>query len=122
MALAQAFKEGHLERMASLYHYPLAIYSPSGLWLEANARETVEIVFRRRVAAIRAGMSDLRVTIGKPIEDGAERIRVNVAWDFVKADGTVFDRSRLRYFCRRDPDGQLRVEMIEFSQLAFAEA
>ncbi len=121
-SLAAAFKEGQLDRLSSHYLYPLAIYSPVGLWLEANPQETAEMIFRRRAAALKAGMADVRVSIGETTEEGAGRLRVDVAWDFLNAVGQRIDRSVLRYFCRRCADGQLRVEMIEFSQLAFAEA
>jgi hypothetical protein len=120
-SLALAFKEGRLDRLSSHYLYPLAVYSPVGLWLEANPQETAEMIFRRRAAAIKAGMADVRVSIGEPTEEEAGRLRVDVAWDFLNAAGQRFERSELRYFCRRGPDGQLRVEMIEFAKLAFAE-
>jgi hypothetical protein len=121
-SLARAFKEGQLDRLSSHYLYPLAIYSPVGLWLEANPQETAEMIFRRRAAALRAGMADVRVTLGDTTEGVTGRLAVDVAWDFLNAAGQVIDRSELRYYCRRDTDGQLRVEMIEFSRLAFAEA
>jgi hypothetical protein len=121
-SLARAFKEGQLDRLSSHYLYPLAIYSPIGLWLEANPQETAEMIFRRRGAALRAGMADVRVTVGEPVEGVTGRLAVDVAWDFLNAAGQLIDRSELRYYCRREADGQLRVEMIEFSRLAFAEA
>jgi hypothetical protein len=121
-SLAQAFKEGQLDRLSSHYLYPLAIYSPIGLWLEANPQETAEMIFRRRAAALRAGMAEVRVTVGEPVEGVTGRLAVDVAWDFLNAAGLTIDRSELRYYCRRGADGQLRVEMIEFSRLAFAEA
>jgi hypothetical protein len=121
-SLARAFREGQLDRLSSHYLYPLAIYSPVGLWLEANPQETAEMIFRRRAAALRAGMADVRVTVGETTEGVTGRLAVDVAWDFLNAAGQVIDRSELRYYCRRDADGQLRVEMIEFSRLAFAEA
>jgi hypothetical protein len=122
VSLARAFKEGRLDVLSSHYVYPLAIYSPIGLWLEANPQETAEVIFRRRAAALKAGMADVRLTVGDTTEEGAGRLRVDVAWEFLNAAGQAFDKSELRYFCRRDADGQLRVEMIEFSRLAFAEA
>jgi hypothetical protein len=122
MSLARAFKEGKLEVLSSHYLYPLAIYSPIGLWLEANPQETAEMIFRRRAAALRAGMADVRVTVGETTEGVMGRLAVDVAWDFLNAAGQAIDRSELRYYCRRGADGQLRVEMIEFSRLAFAEA
>ena len=121
-SLARAFKEGQLEQLASHYLYPLAIYSPTGLWLEASPQETAEVIFRRRAAALKAGMADVLVTMDVPTAEDAGRLRVDVAWEFVNAAGELIDRSALRYFCRRCPDGQLRVEMIEFSQLAFSDA
>jgi hypothetical protein len=122
MSLARAFKEGRLDRLSSHYFYPLAIYSPIGLWLEATPQETAEMIFRRRAAALKAGMADVRVTIGNATEEVAGRLTVDVAWEFMNASGQRIDRSELRYFCRRGADGKLRVEIIEFSQLAFAEA
>jgi hypothetical protein len=122
MSLARAFKEGRLDRLSAHYLYPLAIYSPIGLWLEANPQETAEMIFRRRAAALKAGMADVRLTVGNATEEVAGRLTVDVAWDFVNVSGQRIDRSELRYFCRRGSDGNLRVEIIEFSQLAFAEA
>jgi hypothetical protein len=122
MSLARAFKEGKLDVLSSHYIYPLAIYSPVGLWLEANPQETAEMIFQRRAAALRAGMADVRATVGETSEVVTGRLAVDVAWDFLNAAGQLIGRSELRYFCRRDASGQLRVEMIEFSRLAFAEA
>jgi hypothetical protein len=122
MALVGAFKEGRLDRLSDHYLYPLAIYSPLGLWIEASPEETADIVFRRRAAALKAGMADVRVTIGEIEEIDAGRLRVGLAWDFLDTGGQSLGRSELRYFCRRGMDASLRVEMIEFSQLAFPEA
>jgi hypothetical protein len=64
----------------------------------------------------------VRVTIGEIEEIDAGRLRVGLAWDFLDTGGQSLGRSELRYFCRRGMDAALRVEMIEFSQLAFPEA
>jgi hypothetical protein len=121
-ALATAFREGRLDRLSAHYLYPLAIYSPDGLWLEGSPAETAEIIFRRRAAALKAGMRDIRVTIGAVSEEDGGRLRAEVAWDFLGAGGQDIDRSELKYYCRRGADGALRVEMIEFARLAFADA
>lgn len=121
-ALALAFREGRLETLPEHYTYPLAIYSPRGLWIEGTPQETTEIIFRRRAAALKAGMADVRVTIGETAEVDGGRLRVGVAWEFLDARGRSLGRSELSYFCRRGADAQLRVEMIEFSRLAFEEA
>ena len=122
MALALAFKEGRLDSLADHYIYPLAIYSPQGLWIEASPMATAEIVFRRRALALQAGMADVRVAIGDVSDIEGGRLRVPVAWDFLDAEGRSLGRSELHYFCRRGADMEVRVEMIEFSRLAFSEA
>jgi hypothetical protein len=122
MALALAFREGRLERLSDHYIYPLAIYSPRGLWIEGTPQQTAEIIFRRRAVALALGMADVRVTIGEIAEVDGGRLRAGVAWDFLDARGRSLGRSELSYFCRRGADAQLRVEMIEFSRLAFEDA
>jgi len=119
MALALAFKEGRLDRLSEHYVYPLAIYSPSGLWIEANPRETADIVFLRRALAVKAGMADLRVAVGTIKELAGGRIKVGVSWEYLDAVGRTLGRSKLNYYCRRGEDAVLRVEMIDFSELAF---
>jgi hypothetical protein len=122
VALATAFREGRLDGLSDHYIYPLAIYSPAGLWIEASPQETADVIFLRRAAAVQAGMADLRLTIGEIAEVEGERQRVGVTWEFLGSGGVPLARSVLNYFCRRCADGALRVEMIDFSELAFSQA
>ena len=122
MALARAFREGRLDRLSKYYVYPLAIYSPRGLWIEASPQKTAEVIFERRAAALKAGMADLRVTVGEIAEVEGGRLRVQVTWDFLDTGGRSIGISELHYYCRRGADAAWRVEMIEFSRLAFPNA
>lgn len=121
-ALAAAFSEGRLEHLSRYYVYPLAVYSPRGVRVETTPEETAEAVFARRAMALRSGMRSVRVQIAEVAEMTGGRIPVLLSWDFLDADGRRIGRSSMRYFCRRSADGLLRVEMIEFSELAFSES
>ena len=121
MALATAFRDGRLDRIPEHYIYPLAIYSPAGLWIEASPQETGDVIFLRRAAALKAGMVDLRLTIREIADVEGERQRVGVTWEFLGPGDLTIARSVLNYVCRRCADGAVRVEMIDFSELAFSE-
>lgn len=119
--LASAFADGRIEGVWQYYTYPLIIFTPGGIRIEIRPEETAEAIFARRALALRAGMRSVRVTIASIEERPRGRIPVELAWDFVDARGRSVGRSAMRYFCRRDTAGTLRIEMIEFSQLAFSD-
>jgi hypothetical protein len=120
--LASAFAEGRLEDIPDHYIYPLAIYLPDGIRIEMSPRETAEAVFLRRTVALKAGMRSVRVRIAGVTEMQGGRIPVSLSWEFLDANGRRIGLSSMRYFCRRSADGTLRVEMIEFTEIAFADA
>ena len=120
--LASAFAEGRLEDIPDNYIYPLAVYLPDGIRIEMSPRETAEAVFVRRTVALKAGMRSVRVGIAGVTEMEGGRIPVSLTWEFLDANGQPIGQSSMRYFCRRSRDGTLRVEMIEFTELAFPEA
>lgn len=120
-ALASAFSDGRLNGLAAFYAYPLAIYSPGRVRVEVTPEETESALFRRRGLALRAGMRSVRVRIWDVAEMTGGRIPVRLSWEFLDADGQRVGLSAMRYFCRRSPDGTLKVEMIEFTELAFSD-
>jgi hypothetical protein len=121
-ALVTAFSEGRLDRLSDHYTYPLAIYLPHGVRIEMTPDQTVAAVKARRKAALRAGLGSVRLTIASVTETPQGRITVGLSWEFLDEAGGRIDRSVMRYYCRRWPEGAVRVEMIEFTEIAFAEA
>lgn len=121
-ALVAAFVEGRLENLPRHYVYPLAVFLPDGVRIEMTPDVTTEKIFARRAAAMREGMRDVRLRIADVREVPNGRVTVDLSWEFVDVNGQPIDRSTMRYFCRRDPDGSVRVEMIEFSEIAFADS
>jgi len=119
--LACAFSEGRLDGLSDHYAYPLVIYLPEGIRIEMTPEDTAEAIFARRMVALKAGMRSVRVRIAKVAEMEGRRIPVRLSWDFLGEDGRLIGRSSMRYFCRRSADGALRVEMIEFTRIAFSE-
>jgi hypothetical protein len=120
-ALVSAFWEGRLERLSDHYTYPLAVYLPDGVRIEMTPDVTAEAILVRRKAALRAGMRTVRLEIAEVTESPQGRVVVGLSWDFLDAQGRRLDRSEMRYYCRRWPDGVVRVEMIEFTKLGFAD-
>jgi hypothetical protein len=121
-ALVSAFTEGRVDGLSDHYVYPLVIYLPKGFRVEMTPKETAEMVFARRAAAVRAGMQSVRLRIAEVAEMDGGRIPVRLSWEFLDGGGGTIARSALRYFCRRSADGSLRVEMIEFTEIAFPDA
>ena len=121
-ALVTAFSEGRLECLAEHYTYPLAIYLPRGVRIEMTPDQTVAAVELRRETALRAGTESVRLAIANVTESPQGRITVGLSWEFLDAGGERIDRSVMRYYCRRWPEGAVRVEMIEFTEIAFSEA
>jgi hypothetical protein len=121
-ALVSAFSEGRVDRLSDHYVYPLVIYLPKGFRVEMTPKETAETVFARRAAAVLAGMQTVRLRIAEVAEMEGGRMPVRLSWDFLDSEGRTIARSTMRYFCRRAEDGTLRVEMIEFTEIAFPDA
>jgi hypothetical protein len=119
--LASAFSEGRMERVAEYYVYPLVVYLPTGVRIEMTPEETAETVFARRAVALQAGMRCVRATVYEVRELEGGRFVAHLSWDFLDAGNRRIGRSEMRYFGRRAADGRLRLELIEFSELAFAD-
>lgn len=117
-ALAAAFVEGRVDGLSAWYVYPLPIYLPEGYRIEMTPDATAKAVLARRALAMRAGMKSVQVRISEISEPAADRLSVQLSWEFLGASGEMIDRSFMRYFCR-STEGTLRVEMMEFTRLAF---
>jgi hypothetical protein len=117
--LALAFSEGRTERLSEHYIYPLVVYLPAGVRIELTPEQTAEAVFARRVVAMRAGMRSVRVRIDEIREIKGGRFMARLIWEYLDAGDRRIAASKMCYFGRRSADGTPRVELIEFSELAF---
>jgi hypothetical protein len=119
-SLAAAFSKGRTERLSQYYVYPLVVYLPDGIRIEMTPEQTAETVFARRAVALRAGMRSVQVRIEEVREIEGGRFVTRLSWEYLGAGERRIARSAMRYFGRRFADGTLRIELIEFTELAFA--
>lgn len=119
--MGRAFAEGDVEALIAAYRYPLAIQSPSGWRLEDSPETTRATVFTRRAAALVTGMRQVDVLVDEITETGPGRLKIDMTWRYLGADGVELGRSLIRYYCLFDPqtDASPAIEVIEFMEIAF---
>lgn len=118
-ALANAFLQGDHVWLAGIYTYPLVVYIEGEIFVERTPEETLANLFERREAALLAGTKIIRSTVQDVGAETNGRFPVRVNWEFLSEDGRELTVNELRYFCRFDPDGQTRIEILEFIKRGF---
>ena len=111
--VADAFLSGDHEWLCSINIYPLVVYVHQEIHLEWTALETQETLLERREAALRAGVKKIEAHVLEIGTSDAGRFPVRVNWTFMGSEGKVIARNRLRYYCRLDETGHIRIEILE---------
>ena len=111
--IADAFLSGDHEWLCSINIYPLVVYVHQDIHLEWTALETQETLLERRQAALRAGVEKIEAKVLNVGASEAGRFPVRVNWTFMGSEGNVIARNRLRYYCRLDETGHIRIEILE---------
>lgn len=117
--LADAFLAGDHEWLAGIYIYPLVVYIENDITLERSPEKTLANLFERREIVLRGGTRSVKsnlISVGKP---DTGRFPVRVDWEFLDAEGRQLTRNQLRYFCRFDELGNIRIEILEFLKQGF---
>ncbi len=118
-AMAASFEKGDLEAVARHFSEPLAIFANGQFMLEATASRVPELIFRMRAEAIARGMASVRLEIINFRPTRNNRTPVVADWHFIAANGKEIGTSRVCYYCAPDRRGELRVEMLEYIEIAF---
>ena len=116
---ADEFVSGDLEAMARRHALPLAVYLPDRIRVSLTRDDLLSALGRRRALAVDAGTTSIRVTALVIDALNDERLTLLVEWSFLDVDGRQIASNRMRHYCRRDPEGGLLVEMVEFLRLGF---
>jgi len=112
--LANAFLSGDHDWLAGIYIYPLVIYIEGEIALEHTPEVTLSSLFERRRAALAIGTTHIHSTVTDIGDHNCGRFPVNVKWKFLSATGRVLACNVLRYFCRFDEHGEMKIEILEF--------
>ena len=117
--MADAFVVGDVEAIAARHAVPLAVYLPDGLEVRMTRAELASVIARRRALAIEAGMAGILsiVLVVDALENG--RLPLTCEWIFLGGDGRQITRNRMRLYCRRSPEGDLLIEMVEMVRFGF---
>ena len=119
--MADAFVSGDVEAIAARHITPLAVYLPDGLHVRMTRAEVSAVISRRRDLAVAAGMAGIRsiVAVIDVLENG--RLPLTCEWIFLDRNGRQIARNRMRFYCSRNPEGELLIEMVEMVRLGFPE-
>jgi hypothetical protein len=117
--LAEAFVIGDVETIAARHVVPLAVYMPDGLEVRMTRAELASVIAQRRALALEAGMAGIRsiVLVVDAMENG--RLPLTCEWVFLDRNGRQITRNRMRLYCRRSPEGDLLIEMVEMVRFGF---
>lgn len=117
---ADEFATGNLSALVSRHVLALAVYRPDGLHVRMTREDLLAALRRQRSLAVAAGMARIRVSVLllEDMRDG--RLPLLVEWSFLDIDDREIARNRMRHYCRRGPDGQLLVEMVEILRFGFS--
>jgi hypothetical protein len=118
-SMASNFQNGDIDKVAACFAEPLAIFADGEVVLEATASYVPELIFRMRAEAVSRGMARVKIQIRELDDDVNGRRPVVVDWVFLSASGTEVGRSSVRYYCAPQADGMLRIEMVEYLEIAF---
>lgn len=119
-AVANAFLQGDHVWLSEIYTYPLVIYIEGEIVVERTREETLGNLFARREAVLRAGAKSIISSIEDIGPENAGRFPVRVNWKILSEAGNILAESELRYFCRFDPEGRARIEILEFIKRGIA--
>ncbi len=119
-AQANLLAEGRLSRMARSYSVPLMVLlTRTGNWHRLASRQAIlQTFYSKHLGVKEAGVGRLRACVMSETFTAPDRCRAEVTWFYVDRDARRLGRTVARYFLSRRADG-LRVDMIEFRQVAF---
>ena len=118
-SLADAVLDGRLEEAADFYSYPMVVYRLGKVEIEQVREDAIRALTQVMTKAKAHGTAAIKVSIGELDTSKPQRATFPLEWAFVGPDGTVMDRKKMRYFCKTDGTGALRIAMLEMERHAF---
>ncbi len=120
--LADAVMDGRMEDASHAYAYPLALYIPGGMSIEASKAQTIAALTARRGMAVAHGATSIAASISHIDRSRSGRIVLDVMWTYLAEGGLPLDHTDLRYYCIADHPKPLKIELIEIGRFAFEES
>ncbi len=120
-SLADAVIEDRLEDASRAYVYPLALYTPDGMSIEATEAQTVSALGARRSMAVEHGATQISASVYDIDRSRPGRIVLGVIWTYLAEGGQALDHTDLRYYCIVDGSAAIKIELIEIERFAFEE-
>ncbi|MDU8943329.1 hypothetical protein [Ovoidimarina sediminis] len=117
--LADAVIEGRLDDALRVYSYPLAVYRPGGVNVERSREDTQRALTGRMSVAKSNGTVAIATKLLNIDRSKQGRIILEVEWAYLGPACKELDRTHLRYYCRTDGSGALRIEMVDLERMAF---
>ncbi|MEO9574612.1 MAG: hypothetical protein ABJ263_03665 [Tateyamaria sp.] len=120
--LSQNFMRGRLDAVVEHFVFPIPLYAGDSLQVFGAPCTFKEVLTMYRDATLHAGITQLVPRIlanGLPVNGYSN---VWVEWDHHDADGTCLKTSQVHYVFFHAAAAQLpKIEMIEYTELAFPE-
>lgn len=118
--LAQLFMRQNFSALAGYFDTPVPLYTPDRVivlkkrvWIERALMAYFGVLKNAQVVRVRPVLLDVEDTTPK-------RNMVLVRWEFLDAADTPVCSSTARYVLRRgDTEGRARIELIEYTEMAF---
>lgn len=118
--MGQWMKNGELDKLADVFETPMPLYAKDRFVLQGNKAAIQSGLSAYRRAAEANGVAYFRPTIQQVEARKHSRMLAVVRWDHLRADGTLFSSSEVRYVFRRDQTSVwLRIELVEYIQMSF---
>ena len=112
-SLADDFMAGRHQSFAEAVLHPLVIYSPDEIRIEKSPQQTLDVLSQRLASARMAGAVK---AVSETRESGVVskgRVPIDVIWRFMSRENVQTGVDEVRYFLRKDVDGQMRIELME---------
>jgi len=121
-ALSHDFMQGRLDTVVEKFVFPIPLYAGEVLQVFGAACTFQEVLTMYRDATLNAGITRIEPRLladGLPV-NGYRNVWVE--WDHLDAEGTCLKTSQVHYVFHHSKAALLpKIEMIEYTQLAFPE-
>ena len=113
--LAESHVAGDFDAVVACYAHPLVVYEPYGILIYKTPEDSARRLAERLISLRSGGAVAVQTRLEKTGPVFNRRQPFDVTKTYLDDQRSAVGESRLRYFCRSDPD-QIRVELIEILQ------
>ncbi len=117
-ALNRLYFAGRFDELLEFFELPLPVYMASGIYLQPDREQVMGTIAQLRHSAVSGGATRLQHDIVSLRISGESPVAL-VHWRYFDAAEEVIGSSAVNYYCRPNPQGRLRVVMVEYLEHSF---